>query len=58
MTVRKFDARLRKIGNSFVITIPKGSVDRFNLEDGDYLVMSFDSEDIQKSKSKKNKNDK
>ena len=45
---RKFDVKLRKVGNSFVITIPKDTVDRFNLKEGDYLAISFNSEEIKK----------
>jgi len=54
MVQRKFDAKLRKIGNSFVVTVPKGSIERLKLKEGDYLMMSFDSEEIKK----RGKNDK
>lgn len=50
---RKFDARIRKVGNSYVVTIPKDTIDRFNLEEGDYVAIDFDSEDIKKEKKKK-----
>ena len=36
LTKRKFDVTLRKVGNSYVVTIPKDTVDRFDLEEGDY----------------------
>ncbi len=55
MAIRKFDAKLRKIGNSFVVTVPKGSIERFKLEEGDYLAISFDSDEVEKNKSKKTK---
>jgi putative addiction module antidote len=49
--IRKFDARLRKVGNSYVITIPKDSVERFELGEGDLLAISFDSDEIKKDTS-------
>lgn len=45
---RKFDVKLRKVGNSYVITIPRDTVDRFNIEEGDYLAINFDSNEIKK----------
>lgn len=53
MVKRKFDGKLRKVGNSYVITIPKDSVDRFKLKEGDYIAVSFDTEDIKKLNYKK-----
>lgn len=56
MPERKFDVKLRKVGNSFVITIPKDTVDRFNLIEGDYLAINFDTNDIKKGdKNEKSK---
>ena len=48
MPKRKFDVKLRKVGNSYVVTIPKDTVDRFEIKEGDYLPISFDSEEIKK----------
>ena len=48
MSKRKFDVKLRKVGNSFVVTIPKETVDRFKLGEGDYLAIDLDSEEIKK----------
>jgi putative addiction module antidote len=45
---RKFDAKLRKVGNSYVITIPKDTVDRFRLDEGDFLAIGMDVEEIKK----------
>ena len=53
MAKRKFDVKLRKVGNSYVVTIPKDMIDRFELEEGDYLALDFDSNEIKKSKEKK-----
>ena len=45
---RTFDARIRKVGNSFVITIPMDSIDRFELKEGDFVGITFDTDDIKK----------
>lgn len=51
---RKFDAKLRKVGNSYVVTIPSETVDRFNLGEGDFLALEFDSLEIKKGGKNKN----
>jgi len=48
MPKRKFDVKLRKVGNSYVVTIPKDTIDRFELEEGDFLALSLDTNDIKK----------
>ncbi|MBS3079972.1 AbrB/MazE/SpoVT family DNA-binding domain-containing protein [Candidatus Pacearchaeota archaeon] len=48
MSKRKFDVKLRKVGNSYVVTIPKDTIDRFDLKEGDYLTVDIDSEDIKR----------
>ncbi len=53
MSKRKFDVKLRKVGNSYVITIPKDTIDRFNLNEGDFLAIDLDTEEIKKQTSKK-----
>jgi len=50
MAKRKFDAKLRKVGNSYVVTIPKDTVNRFNLKEGDYLAINFNPEEIKSKK--------
>ena len=50
MVNRKFDAKLRKVGNSFVITIPKETIDRFKIKEGDYVAISINPEEIKKEK--------
>ena len=50
MPVRKFDVKLRKVGNSYVVTIPKETVNRFRLNEGDYIAINFDSKEIKRSK--------
>jgi len=55
MSKRKFDVKLRKVGNSFVVTIPRETIDRFGLDEGDYLAINFDSNEIKKGdKNEKN----
>ena len=49
---RKFDVKLRKVGNSYVVTIPKDTVDRFELEEGDYLAVNLDTDEIKKQTKK------
>ena len=40
------------------MTIPKDTVDRFELKEGDFLALTFDSKDIKKQpKKEKNKDD-
>ena len=48
MVKRKFDVKLRKVGNSYVVTIPKDTIDRFKLKEGDYLTINFNPEVINK----------
>lgn len=50
MPKRKFDSRLRKVGNSYVVTIPKDIVERFELYDGDYLAIDLDTNEIKRGK--------
>lgn len=52
MSERKFDVRLRKVGNSFVITIPKDTIDRFDLKEGDYIAVNFDTNEVKKGGKK------
>ena len=50
MPPRKFDVKLRKVGNSYVVTIPKDTVDRFDIQEGDYLAITIDPEDIKRAR--------
>lgn len=38
---RKIDVRLRKVANSYVITIPIELVKKFNLKKGDFLEIDL-----------------
>jgi len=52
MPKRKFDVKLRKVGNSYVVTIPKDTVDRFELNEGDFLPIELDTEEVKKNAKK------
>jgi len=45
---RKFDSKLRKVGNSYVVTIPKEIVERFELGQEDFLALEFDSDQVKR----------
>ena len=55
MPKRKFDVKLRKVGNSYVVTIPKDTIDRFELKEGDFLAVELDTEEIKKEKGRNKK---
>lgn len=50
---RKFDAKLRKVGNSYVVTIPKDTIDRFELKEGDFLAINLDINEFKKQINKR-----
>lgn len=50
MSKRKFDAKLRKVGNSYVITVPRDTVDRFEIVEGDFLAVDLDIDEIRRAK--------
>lgn len=47
---RKFDVKLRKVGNSYVVTIPADFVERFELDEGDFLAVDIDANEIKRGK--------
>ena len=49
---RIFDAKLRKVGNSYVVTIPKDTIDRFGIEQGEYLELTLELGEKNKYKRK------
>lgn len=57
MSKRKFDVKLRKVGNSYVVTIPKDTIDRFELKEGDFVAIDLDTNEIKKSEIKKSRGD-
>ena len=42
---REFDAKIRKVGNSYVVTIPSNIVKRFKLKDGKFLTVNISTEE-------------
>lgn len=44
MVKREFDAQLRKVGNSFVITIPSQIIKRFKLKPKKFLTITLENE--------------
>ncbi len=48
MPKREFDVRLRKVGNSFVVTVPKDIINRFELKEGDFIALNFNSNEIKR----------
>ena len=47
---RKFDVKLRKVGNSYVVTIPKDTIDRFDIDEGDFLAINLDTNEIRRTR--------
>ena len=41
---REFDAKIRKVGNSHVVTIPALTVERFKLKENQFVTIIIDTE--------------
>jgi antitoxin component of MazEF toxin-antitoxin module len=51
---REFDGKIRKVGNSFVVTIPINTVERYGLKENEFItVLITDEKIIEKRKVKK-----
>jgi len=51
---REFDGKIRKVGNSFVVTIPINTVERYKLKENKFVtVLITDEESIKKERNKK-----
>lgn len=50
---REFDGKIRKVGNSFVVTIPINTIERYKLLEGEFVTVLITDEDL--TKKKKNK---
>jgi antitoxin component of MazEF toxin-antitoxin module len=48
MPKRKFDSKMRKVGNSYVVTIPKELINRFKIKENYYLALELDTKEIKK----------
>ncbi|MEK6856514.1 MAG: hypothetical protein AABX49_00710 [Nanoarchaeota archaeon] len=44
MIEREFDAKIRKVGNSFVITIPSSIIKRFKIKPKKFITMVIKNE--------------
>ncbi|MBI2507321.1 hypothetical protein HYV89_00015 [Candidatus Woesearchaeota archaeon] len=44
MIRREFDAKLRRVGNSFVITVPSSIIKRFKLKPKRYITIALENE--------------
>lgn len=42
---RSFDAKIRKVGNSYVVTVPASVVKRFKLKEGKFLTVSVEDDE-------------
>lgn len=42
---REFDAQIRKVGNSYVVTIPSKIIKRFKLKQGNFVTSSIETEE-------------
>ncbi len=51
---REFDGKIRKVGNSFVVTIPINTIERYKLTEGEFVTVLVTNEKL----TKKNKNKK
>lgn len=50
---REFDGKIRKVGNSFIVTIPINTIERYDLNEGEFVtVLITDEESIKKGKKK------
>jgi len=44
MIRREFDARIRKVGNSFVVTVPSSIIKRFKLKKKNFITVTIGDE--------------
>ena len=44
MKKREFDAKLRKVGNSYVITVPSTIIERFKLKPKKFITVTIEDE--------------
>ena len=44
MIRREFDAQLRRVGNSFVVTVPSSIIKRFKLKPKKYITITLENE--------------
>lgn len=42
---REFDAQIRKVGNSYVVTVPSNIIKRFKLKQGKFVTIVLSDEE-------------
>ena len=42
---RSFDAKLRRVGNSLVVTIPSSTIERYKLKENEFLTVTITDEE-------------
>ena len=42
---REFDAQIRKVGNSYVITVPAKIIKRYRIKKGQYILVNIQADD-------------
>lgn len=45
MKKRQFDAQIRKVGNSFVVTIPSKIIKRYKIKEKKFLTVTVEDEE-------------
>ena len=45
MIRREFDSKVRKVGNSYVVTIPKSIIKKFKLKEKKFLKVTIEDEE-------------
>jgi len=48
---RKFDAKIWKTGNAFVVTVPSSVIKKFKLKKGNYIEVTLEKDDQNKTNS-------
>jgi antitoxin component of MazEF toxin-antitoxin module len=47
---REFDAQIRKVGNSYVVTIPSIIIKKYKLKQGKFVTVKLSTEEDEKTK--------
>lgn len=51
---REFDGKIRKVGNSFVVTIPINTIERYDLKENEFVtILITDEKSTKKKRDKK-----
>jgi len=41
---REFDAQIRKVGNSYIVTVPANIIKRYKLKQGRFITVAIEDE--------------